>query len=98
MQAGVGEHGVALCKLMNGGGSELIGLRHGTGDIVGSGQIAAGEIRLVRLTARLRHGCGDAVFEFGRGVIGEGVTEILHDVEAIAAAHYAHADDVVRRR
>jgi len=43
------------------------------------------------------HAFGDAVFYFRQRIVGEGVAEILHDVEAVSVADYAHPDYVVCR-
>ena len=97
MQAGVGENGVALRKLMNRGGAELVGLCHGAGRVVCNEQIAAGEVGLAGLAARLRHSRRNAVLHFGRGIIGEGMAEVLHDIQPVSAADHAQPDHVISR-
>ena len=59
MEAGVGEHGEPLGKLLGGGGSEFVGLGHGAGGGIGVGQIVALQFRLAGLAAHLVHGRGD---------------------------------------
>ena len=88
MQAGVGQHRVTLGKLTNGGGAELVRLRHGAGRIVGSGQIAAGESRLVGLVPRLRHRRCNPILHFRGGLTGEGMAEVLHNVQPVSAPNH----------
>ena len=91
------EYGVALRELLNGGGAEFVRLRHGAGRVIRRGKIAAGESWLLRLVARLRHGRRNSLLHLRSGIIGEGVAEILHDVEPVAAANHAQADHIVSR-
>ena len=56
-----------------------------------------GEIRLFGLMARLRHRGRNAILYFGCGIVGEGMAEILHDVEPVSAADHAQPDHVVSR-
>src|SRR5579863_4164724 len=81
VQAGVSKHRVTLRKLMNGGGAELVRLRHRTGRTVRSWQIAAGKIRDSRLMPYLRHSGGNSLLHFRCRIIGEGMAEILHYVQ-----------------
>jgi len=68
-----------------------------SGDAVVHGQIAARQVGLTVLAARPAYGLRDSVLHFGRGIVGEGVAEVLHDEEAVSAANYAQADDVIGR-
>ncbi len=60
-------------------------------------QIAARQIRLAGLVAQLRHRGGDAVLHFGRQNIGEGVAEVLDDVQPVSAANHTQPDHVIGR-
>ena len=78
-----------LRKLMNGGGAEFVRVRHGAGGIVSAGQVAAGDIRLLRVMPRLHYCRGNVLLYFrGRG-IGEGVAEVLHNIQIVSAANHA---------
>ena len=96
-KAGVGQYSKALRELANGGGSKLVGVRHGTGSIVGDQQIATRQSGLSGFMARLTHRDCDSVLQFCQGVRGEGVAEVLNDVETISAANHTHTYDVVSR-
>lgn len=97
MQAGVGEHRRAFREIAKGGGAELIGLRHGTSGAVGLREIKAGQRRTASLLARLVDGEGNPVLHFSRGIGGEDVAEILHDVQALSAPNHTQPDHVVGR-
>ena len=43
------------------------------------------------------HGACDVIFYFCRRIIGEGVAEVLNDVELVSAANHAQPDHVVGR-
>ncbi len=47
--------------------------------------------------ARAVYGGGHLVFYFGGGIVGEGVAEILDDVETVSTANHAQPDHVVGR-
>ncbi len=97
IQARERQHRVALRELMNGGGAELVRLRHGTGGIVRGRQVVAGEIRLLRLMPRVGHSRRNPIFHLRCRIVGEGMAEILYDVKTICAAQHAQPDYVVSR-
>ena len=97
MEAGVGEHGGAFREFVNGSGSEFVGVRHRTGRVISGLHIVARQYGLAVLMTALIDGRGDALFHLGGGIIGQGVAEILHDVETISASNHAQPDHVVGR-
>src|SRR5258708_15527911 len=96
MQACKRQHGIALRELMNGGGAELVRLRHGAGCVVRGGQVAAGEIGLLGLMPRFGHSRRDPILPLRCRITGEGMAEILYDVKTICAAYHAQPDYVIR--
>src|SRR5579862_10032171 len=97
MQARVGEHGRVLGELADRLGSESIDLGHGTSDAVGVLRVAALQLRLAELLAFLLDGGGNVVFYLNRGIVGEGMAEVLNNVELVPAANHAQPDHVVSR-
>ncbi len=97
MQARISENGVTLGERMNWCGAEFVGLRHGTCCVVYVGEIASNEGRLVGLTPRLRQRCRDLVLHFRQGIVGEGMAEVLHNVEPVSAADHTQPDHVISR-
>ena len=60
-------------------------------------QVAAGEVRLVGLASSSHYGCRDPPLHFCRGITGEGMTKILHNVQPVSAADHAQPDHVISR-
>ena len=97
MHTGVSHHRIALRELMNGRAAKFIGLCHRARRSICIGQIAARKIRLAGLAPHLRHRCRDPLLQFRRRIIGEGVAEILHNIQPVSAAHHAQPDNVISR-
>ena len=60
-------------------------------------EIEALQVFLPGLVSRLIHGGGDAFFHFGCGIVGEGVAEVLHDVQMVTTTNHAQPDHVIGR-
>ena len=97
MQAGISQHGITLGKLMHRGGVQFVGMGHGASGIVGYGKVPSRKLRLSCLVPRTRDSVSDARFRLCHGIGGEGMAEILHDIEAFAAANHAQTDYVIVR-
>ena len=97
MKAGIAENREAFAQLANGGGPELVGMRHRAGSFVDNRQIAWLQSSLASLLTCIIHGRGNAVFHFAGGVVGESMAEILHDVQPVSATNHAQPDHVVGR-
>ena len=97
MQTRIGENGVTLCKFMHQPGAESVGLRHGACRVVCIGEIASRESRLIGLMSRLGERCRDLLLHFCHRIIGEGMAEVLHNVEPVSAADHTQPDHVKGR-
>src|ERR1700730_15283169 len=82
---------------MNGGGAEFVRLRHGAGCVVRSEQVAPSQKWLPDLSPGCGHSCRNPVLHLRCGIIGEGMAEILYDVETIRASHHPQPDHVISR-
>ena len=97
MQTRIGEHGVTLRKFMHWFGAEFVRLRHGARRSVCVRKIASRESRLIGLMSRLSKRRRNLLLYFCQGIIGEGMAEVLHNVEPVSAADHAQPDHVIGR-
>ena len=97
VQAGVSENREAFGKFANGRGSEFVGLRHRARGVIGSEQVATLQFGASAAMTHLIHSGGDAVFHLDGRIVGEGMTEILHDIQLVSATNHAQPDHVVGR-
>lgn len=97
MQAGVGKHGGVLGQPANGEGSKFVGLGHGASSAIGVLLVEALQLGVAELLTFLLHGAGNVVFYFCRGKVGEGMAEVLNNIELVSAANHAQPDHVVGR-